>query len=409
MRIALVAGQARPGTASLPEPAGSADLPGQAARVSSLGSTLAGLGHQVTIYARKDSPALPRTARLADGLTIEHLTAGPAAPLAEDKLLPHMAAFSGQLAQQWQRSAPDVVHAHFWTSGLAALAATRGLELPVVQTFHSLGSADLRHRSSLSASSAARVRLEGVIARSVAAVLAGSSAEMADLARLGVRRTSIRVVPSGVDVSAFGPAGPVARRTKRPRLLAVASHAQDHGLDTVIRALAHIPGAELLIVGGPPRAQLSGDPVLHGLAQLAERTGVSDRVLFTGQVGAARMPALLRSADMVVHVAMYEPFGLVPLEAMACGTPVVAAAGGSHQDAVVDGTTGILIPPGSPAALARRIRQLLASPMLLQGYGIAAADRASTRYSWERIAKETVAVYERLRAVQVAPELEMAA
>jgi D-inositol-3-phosphate glycosyltransferase len=216
-------------------------------------------------------------------------------------------------------------------------------------------------------------------------------------------------VPSGVDVSAFGPAGPVARRTKRPRLLAVASHAQDHGLDTVIRALAHIPGAELLIVGGPPRAQLSGDPVLHGLAQLAERTGVSDRVLFTGQVGAARMPALLRSADMVVHVAMYEPFGLVPLEAMACGTPVVAAAGGSHQDAVVDGTTGILIPPGSPAALARRIRQLLASPMLLQGYGIAAADRASTRYSWERIAKETVAVYERLRAVQVAPELEMAA
>jgi glycosyltransferase involved in cell wall biosynthesis len=105
---------------------------------------------------------------------------------------------------------------------------------------------------------------------------------------------------------------------------------------------------------------------------------------------------------------MYEPFGLAPLEAMACGTPVVAAAGGSHQDEVIDGTTGVLITPGSPAALARRIRQLLACPMLLQGYGIAAADRASTRYSWERIAKETLAVYERLCPAQPA-EAEQAA
>jgi glycosyltransferase involved in cell wall biosynthesis len=401
MRIALVAGQARP-TAAAAEPAASADLPGQASRVSSLGRTLAGLGHQVTIYARQDSPALPAKVKLADGVTIEHLPAGPPSPVAEDKLLAQMAAFSGQLARRWQQSAPDIVHAHFWTSGLAALAATRGLDLPVVQSFHSLGSADLRHRGVLSASSAARVRLEAVIARSVAAVLAGSSAEMSDLTRLGVRRTSIRVVPFGVDTTTFGPTGPVARRTKRPRLLAVVPQTEDHSLDTVIRAMAHVPEAELLIAGGPPRAELSKDPVLHGLAQLAKRMGVSDRVLFTGQVSPARMPALLRSADLVVHVSLYEPFGLVPLEAMACGTPVVAAAGGSHQDAVVDGTTGVLIPPGSPAALARRVRELLASPMLLQGYGIAAADRASTRYSWERIARETLSVYERFRPVLLA-------
>ena len=86
---------------------------------------------------------------------------------------------------------------------------------------------------------------------------------------------------------------------------------------------------------------------------------------------------------------------MVPLEAMACGTPVMAAAGGSHQDAIVDGATGVLVRPGQPALLARRIRQLLASPMLLQGYGIAAADRARARYSWERIGRETLAVYER--------------
>ena len=400
MRIALVAGQAGPATCA-PGPTASADLPGQAMRVSSLGRTLAGLGHQVTIYARKDSPALPRTTKLTGGVTIENLPAGPASPLAEDQLLQHMAAFSGQLARRLQQRPPDIVHAHFWTSGLAALAATRGLQLPVVQTFHSLGSVHQRYRSE-SSGSAARTRLEAIIARSVGAVLAGSSAELSDLTRLGVPRTSISVVPWGVDTTTFGPTGPVARRTKRPRLLAIASQAEDHGLDTVIRALAHIPGAELLIAGGPPRAQLSSDPVLRGLAGLARRAGVSDRLLFTGQVSPARMPALLRSADLLVHVAMYEPFGLAPLEAMACGTPVIAAAGGSHQDEVVDGTTGVLIPPGSPAALARRIRQLLASPMLLQGFGIAATDRASTRYSWQRIATQTLAVYERLRPVQLA-------
>jgi glycosyltransferase involved in cell wall biosynthesis len=159
--------------------------------------------------------------------------------------------------------------------------------------------------------------------------------------------------------------------------------------------MAEVPRCELIIAGGPPRAQMSKDPVYRALVRLIMTLGIGDRVVFTGQVSRARMPALLRSADLLVHTALYEPFGMVPLEAMACGTPVVAAAGGSHQDAIVDGTTGVLVRPGQPALLARRIRQLLASPMLLQGYGIAAADRARARYSWERIGQETLAVYER--------------
>jgi len=93
----------------------------------------------------------------------------------------------------------------------------------------------------------------------------------------------------------------------------------------------------------------------------------------------------------------YEPFGMACLEAMACGTPVIASALGGHLDTVVDGTTGVLVPPGHPAQLARRIRRLLANPMLLEGFGIAAADRAQARYSWERVARETVAVYEHAR------------
>jgi glycosyltransferase involved in cell wall biosynthesis len=381
MRIALVTGHVSP-DAGTPR-AIPADPRGQALRVAALAGTLAELGHQVTVYARKDSPARPRSEN-AGGVRFEYLPAGPAAALPQDKLLPQLGAFSDALAQRWQQSPPDVVHAHFWTSGLAALAATRGSRVPVVQTFHSLGG-----------DTAARAKLERLVARTVRTVLAGNSIELTQLAGLGVPRAAITVVPFGVDTERFEPAGPTARRGKRPRLLAAAPASQEHGLDTVIQAMAALPGAELLIAGGPARAEISTDPILQGLARLAERAGVSDRVLFTGKLAPTRVPALLRSADLFVHVASDEPTGILPVEAMACGTPVVASAHGADQDAVVDGATGVLVQPGSAGALAKRIRQLLASPMLLEGFGIAAADRARSRYSWERVGQETVAAYER--------------
>jgi glycosyltransferase involved in cell wall biosynthesis len=367
-----------------------------ASRVSALASTLAGRGNSVTIYARKDSPALPARVTPERGVTIEHLPAGPAARLSDDKLLGHLAEFSEQLAQRWRARRPDVVHAHFWTSGLTALAATRGLPLPLVQTFRTLGDAERKHCGAADGP-AARVKLEAVIGRSVSTVLASSTREQAELTGIGVPRSSIRVVPWGVDTTAFLPDGPVAKRSRRPRLLAVSPLSGRHGLDTVIRAMPYVRGAELVIAGGPPRAQLEDNSEYPGLIRLAEQLQVADRVTITGRVSRARMPALLRSADLLVHVPLYEPFGMVPLEAMACGTPVVAAEGGSDQDAVVDGATGALIPPGRPTLLARRIRELLSSPMLLEGYGIAAADRARARYSWERIGLETLAVYERSR------------
>jgi glycosyltransferase involved in cell wall biosynthesis len=126
--------------------------------------------------------------------------------------------------------------------------------------------------------------------------------------------------------------------------------------------------------------------------------GLSDRVIFTGRVDRTEMPALLRSADLVLSTCSYEPSGVTSLEAMACGRPVVAPPTGGHMDAVVDGTTGIIIPPGQPALLAQRIRRLLAHPMLIEAYGVAAADRAKSRYAWDRIAAETTAVYDRALA-----------
>jgi D-inositol-3-phosphate glycosyltransferase len=393
MKIALVAQHAtplRPRAGSGPD---SDDI-----GLSELTRELASHGHQVTVYAQKHQPDLPERAELHRGVRVEHIDVGPVPEHGEQDdadLLERVPAFSGPLRSIWHRDCPDVVHALHWTSGLAALAAARDLGVPVVQEFSSLGVAERRDRVRADGASAARIRLEPAIGRSAAAVVATHSAGMSDLARLGVHRSSIRVVPWGVDTDTFTPEGPVAERNGRPRLLTVADLRERAPLETLMRALTRVPGAELLVVGGPARDELPADQAYAGLAGFAGTLGVSDRVIFTGKVERSAMPALLRSADLVVSTCQYEPSGTTSLQAMACGTPVIAPGTGGHVDAVVDGTTGILIPPGRPALLAQRIRQLLAHPMLIEAYGVAAADRARSRYSWDRIAGETLAVYDR--------------
>jgi len=370
MRIALVAQDAM-----LDQQSGTSDD----AQLTDLSRSLAGCGHKVTVYTRKQKANQP--ARLSPG----GVRVIPLGPAAADDPLDGMSAFTSQLRAAWVKSRPDVVHAVRWDSGLAALAAVRDLGIPLVQAFGSLGVAEQRHKLALGAAGSARIRLEPAIGRSASAVLAANSDEAADLAQLGVPRSSVRVVPCGIDTDEFTPEGPVAARGARPRLLTFADPAEWSGLGTLMRALCQLPDAELIVAGG----------TASGLTELAESLGVADRVVFAGQVDRPQLPALLRSADLFVHTARYEPTGIVPLEAMGCGTAVVATASGAAADAVVDGTTGILVQPGRPALLAQRIRQLLARPMLVEAYGLAAADRVRSRYSWDRIAAETIAVYER--------------
>ena len=393
MKIALVAQHAtplHPRTGAGPD---SDDI-----GLSELTRKLASHGHQVTVFTQKRQADLPDQAELHDGVRITHIDAGPAT--ADDdgsdaSLLERVPAFSGPLRSSWERERPDVVHALRWTSGLAALAAARDLDIPVVQEFSSLGVTERRDRVRADGAAAARIRLEPAIGRSAAAVVATHTAEASDLASLGVHRSSIRVVPWGVDTDTFTPEGPAAKRNGRPRLLTAADLNERAPLETLLRALTRVPGAELLVVGGPDRADLPRDAAYAQLAKFAGTLDIADRVIFTGRVKYAQMPALLRSADLVVSTCQYEPSGTTSLQAMACGTPVIAPPLGGHVDAVVDGTTGILIPPGRPALLAQRIRQLLAHPMLIEAYGVAAADRARSRYSWDRIAGETLSVYDK--------------
>jgi glycosyltransferase involved in cell wall biosynthesis len=392
MKIALVARHAS-------TPATSADpyAAEQAAHVTGLGTALAALGHNVVIYARKDAPGLPERETLAPGLIVRYIKAGPAAPLPADQLPQHVAEVGRYLAARWKKDTPDIVHAHHWTSGLAAMLAAREVPVPIVASFGSLGISEQRHGVP-GPHDGARIKMEACIGRSVAGVLAHTSHEVSDLSALGIPGTRVRVVPCGVDASRFQPEGPAAKRHAELRLLHIGSLADHQGLEQLLRILPDLPNAELVIAGGPDPDALDSDIAYKKLGKLAAALGVADRVTFAGQVTSKHLPALIRSADIFVSTARYEPFGSAALSAMACGKPIIANAVGGYADAVVDGTTGLLLPPGRPQLLVKRLRDLLATPMKLTGFGIAAADRARSRYPWERIAAETVAAYERCMA-----------
>jgi glycosyltransferase involved in cell wall biosynthesis len=390
LRIDLVSEHASPLAAI-----GGVDAGGQNVHVAALAAGLAARGHEVTVHTRRDDPDLPDEVPTDDGYVVSHVTAGPARALPKDDLLGHVPALAAALRARWAVTPPDVVHAHFWMSGLAAVEAAGSLltPVPVLQTFHALGSVKRRHQGDADTSPAQRVELERGLCRAVGHVLATCSDEVFELRRLGLSRDRVSIVPCGVDTTEFTPRGPVAPRSDRPRLLVLGRLVERKGQEDAVRALAAVPDAELVVVGGPPAGTLDADPEVRRLRAVAASLGVADRLVFTGSVGRADVPAWIRSADVVLAVPWYEPFGITPLEAMACGRPVVATAVGGLQDSVADGVTGDLVPPRDPARLGEVLAALLADDARRAAYGAAGVRRARARYRWARVAADTEAVY----------------
>jgi type III pantothenate kinase len=387
MRIAMISEHASP-LAAL----GGVDAGGQNVHVAALSEHLARRGHTVDVYTRRDARRQPERVPMAPGVTVVHVPAGPPLPLPKDDLLPHMAAFGWWVAQDWAaRGRPDLVHAHFWMSALAALQAGRACGVPVAQTFHALGIVKRRHHGAADPSPPQRLRLEREIARDVDLVIATCADEVAELRRMGVAPGRVRVVPCGVDTRHFRPSGPVAAPPARGRhrLLAVGRLVERKGFDTAVRALALLPDAELVIAGGPPAPEVARDPEGRRLRALALDLGVPDRLVLAGRVPHEDLPALVRSAAVVLATPWYEPFGITPLEAAACGRPVVGSAVGGLLDTVEDGITGRLVPPRDPAAVAAAVREILDDPPRARRMGEAARRRARGRYDWTQVAEDT--------------------
>jgi glycosyltransferase involved in cell wall biosynthesis/phosphoheptose isomerase len=394
MRIAMVSEHASP-LAIL----GGVDAGGQNVFVAALSREIARRGNEVVVHTRRDDPGLPHRAVLYPGVEVEHVEAGPASELPKDDLFAHMPQFARELEASWRRQRPDIVHAHFWMSGYASLRAARPLGIPVVQTFHALGVVKRRHQGRMDTSPPERLEIERQIIREADRVLPTCSDEVFELIRLGADNARLAVVPCGVDLEMFTPDGPAEPRpTGRQRLLYVGRLVQRKGVGNVISALPRLPGVELVVAGGPDRSRLAEDPEGRRLGKLAEELGVADRVQLRGRIDRERLPELIRSADVVVTVPWYEPFGIVPLEAMACGIPVIATAVGGMIDTVVDDSTGVHVPPRDPDRLAEAISSLLEDPARRAAYGSAGAKRARRLYDWRRIASQAIDVYSQVTA-----------
>jgi glycosyltransferase involved in cell wall biosynthesis len=364
------------------------DASGRRRNVAKLSEELHRRGHEVTIYTRQVDRRLPDRVQVAPGFEVVHVPAGPAHQLDLDAVAPCVGDFARFLNARWTADAPDVIHAHHWTSGLAAVLSARHTAIPIVQSFHGLAGGEF-------------LEIERLVGRGAAGVVATSGHEAGELTRLGVRRSRTSVVPWGVDPHLFTPNGPATARTGRLRVLVAGDLAPQDGIDDLIIALTVVSGTELVVAGGPARRLLTGNAEYERLRALAARYAVTDRVSLIGRVPRPEMPALIRSADVVACPQRRASFGVVALEAMACGVPVVASAVGGLADSVVHQVTGLLVPPRNPSLLARALRALLGDELRRQELGAAGHDRVTMRYAWDRVVLDVVQAYHQATGPEV--------
>jgi D-inositol-3-phosphate glycosyltransferase len=386
--------------------------------VRELTTALARAGVECDVYTRAWSSSLPATVTVEPGFRVHHVPAGPLGALPKEELPAVVDEFSENVRSLMvsgvgvdpafhQETGYDALHANYWLSGLAGHRLKHELDLPLVSTFHTLArvkaeaspeevSSDEPHR---------RAEAEATIMRCSEVVLASCSVEASQLAELyDSDPERIRVVAPGVDQAFFGPGHrPQARRALGlpegvPLLLFVGRIQPLKGADVAVRTLAALrsfPDAHLVVVGGPSGPR--GEEHLGRIREIVDTEKLSDRVHFVAPQAHELLSTYYRAADVCVVPSRSESFGLVALEAAACGTPVVAAAVGGLTTLVDDGRTGYLVDDPTPAAFADAVGWVLGDPLQSERLATAAVVRAR-RYTWTEAAALLRTTYEELTA-----------
>jgi D-inositol-3-phosphate glycosyltransferase len=360
-------------------------------------------GYLVDIFTRRDG-LHPEVLPLAPGVRVVHLDAGPAHPTDKDALWEYMPAFLHGLRAFRARHGLhyDLVHSHYWMSAWAATYLQRLWDVPHVTMFHTLGEAKNRARAG-EHEPPHRIQTERRVVATADAVVAASEHERDLLVNLyGAAPQRIEVIPCGVDPVRFHPLERTACRRElglgaEPVVVFVGRLEPLKGAELLIDALAYLEGVTLLVVGGDARsAGYQAD--LH---RRAVQRGVVAQVRFVGAVPQERLPLYYNAADVCAVPSFYESFGLVALEAMACGVPVVAARVGGLTATVRDGTNGFLVPWRDPAMFADRIGRLVRDPVLRGRMGRAARATAE-RFTWAGVSRQLDGLYVRLLRARAA-------
>ncbi|MBV8695764.1 MAG: glycosyltransferase [Ktedonobacteraceae bacterium] len=397
---------------------GGADAGGQNVYVSEVSRNLAQRGYVVDVFTRRDSPATPEVTSYVPGVRVINLSAGPLQPRPKDELWPYMPAFRDALQHFIERDEThyDLVHGNFWMSGWVAVELRRRLAIPVVQIFHAMGKTKRLHQKRVDTSPGDRIQSELAVIQQADSIIAQCPHERFELVNdYGADPRKVALIPSAVNTNIFRP---IARDEARQRIgldtqqkviVYVGRMLPRKDIRNVVRALAllvqqdertqdaSVSPITLMIVGGESaQPDPLATPEIGELQKLAAELGVTHHMRFIGNRQAAELCNYYSAADVAVTTPWYEPFGLTPLEAMACGRPVIGSAVGGITYTIKDGETGLLVPPRDPAALAICLRQLLTQPALCLQMGLAARRRVEQEFTWSMVAMRTAALYEML-------------
>lgn len=386
---------------------GGVDSGGQNVYVGQVAKGLASIGYEVDVFTRRDNQLLPEIADWVNGVRIVHVPAGAPEPVPKEDLLPHMGEFVEYVVRffRGQRRPYDLVHANFFMSGMVACELKRRLGVPFVITLHALGRVRRMHQGDADAFPDERFAIEDHCIAEADHVVAECPQDEEDLVRLyNADPAKVSIIPGGFDPGELWPVSkPLARASlgfdpNERIVLQLGRMVRRKGVDTAIDGFArlveqHGVRARMVIVGGESEDP-EATPEIRRLQTLVRRRGMARLVTFAGRKGRDALKLYYSAADVFVSTPWYEPFGITPVEAMACGTPVVGSNVGGIKFTVRDGETGYLVPPRDAAALGDRLAHLYRHPKLLALFGRQALRRSNALFTWPQITAQLASLYE---------------
>jgi mannosylfructose-phosphate synthase len=388
---------------------GATDTGGQVMYVLQLSRALAGLGVSVDIFTRRFGAA-DETEPVGQRVRLVRIPCGGTEFIRKEDLFPHLDEFVDNMERHVaeRNLRYDLIHAHYWDAGYAAMKLAERLKLPFIYTAHSLGAwkreqmgGDPEEMERVFKFSR-RIHWENEIFRRATAQTVTTIDGMEPYKRLyGFESENVVVIPPGVDVRRFRPEPPAASAnvtTPENYIFALSRIDSNKGLDYLIRAFEHVSHAsdvQLVIGGGSINARPHETVVRSNLLNLVDSLRLGGRVMFAGYIPDAHLDTFYRNARVFVLPSKYEPFGMTVLEAMACGTPVVATGHGGLRHELTDRKDSLLVDPSDPLALSSAILEILSDDALARRLRDAALKLVKERYSWRSIARQTLSFYEK--------------
>lgn len=396
--IALISDHASPLAAP-----GSIDNGGQNIYVKELAIELAAQGCSVDIYTRWENIALPQVLKLSKNIRLIHIKAGPKKCIPKEQLVPYREAFAENMItfMKIYGIRYDLVHANFFISAYVAMRVKERMAIPYVITFHALGKVRRLHQGNNDLFPPERIQIEQRAINLADAIVAECPQDRQDLLEhYDAPASKITVIPCGVNMKTFFNTGKKSSRTRLhiPAddfvILQLGRMVPRKGIENVIRATAITVKkgikCQLVIVGGTA----DNDAEHLRLKKLCEDLHINDIVSFVGQQEQMELKYYYSAADVFVSTPWYEPFGITPLEAMACKTPVIGSKVGGIQFSVKDRETGLLVNPEQPQELAESFEYLSSNAHLLDKMGENGLERVKSKFTWKRIAQEMLLMYE---------------